>query len=84
MTEKERTTGFEPATPSLGSSYSTAELCPLILNLLILMKLHRNVFLIVPKLCHGDSQFSYQHLEVRSQNLIITRLSRFYNPISIR
>ena len=27
--EKERATGFEPATPSLGSSYSTAELCPL-------------------------------------------------------
>ena len=27
--KKERTTGFEPATPSLGSSYSTAELCPL-------------------------------------------------------
>jgi len=51
---------------------------------LILMKLHRNVFLIVPKLCHGDSQFSCQHLEVRPQNLIITRLSRFYNPISMR
>ena len=29
LKKKERTTGFEPATPSLGSSYSTAELCPL-------------------------------------------------------
>ena len=27
--KKERATGFEPATPSLGSSYSTTELCPL-------------------------------------------------------
>jgi hypothetical protein len=26
---KERATGFEPATPSLGSWHSTAELCPL-------------------------------------------------------
>ena len=27
--KKKRATGFEPATPSLGSSYSTTELCPL-------------------------------------------------------
>ena len=33
--EKERATGFEPATPSLGSSYSTTELCPLFLLRLI-------------------------------------------------
>ena len=27
--KEERATGFEPATPSLGSWHSTAELCPL-------------------------------------------------------
>ena len=32
--KKKRATGFEPATPSLGSSYSTTELCPLFLTVL--------------------------------------------------